>query len=189
VDADEHQDSHFQAVRKMAAGGDDSLVDAAETAPPACTACHGAHGMLAPSSPRFGQAMVARCSGCHEHYAETFDESYHGQATALGSEVVATCQDCHSAHRVYPASDPRSTVSQQHLLETCRKCHTDATASFAAFQPHADPSNRSKYPFVYWTYHLMTALLIGVFTFFGAHTALWLARLAREALRGTGGGD
>ncbi len=189
VAAKARQDVHYQAVRRLAS--ENGLVaDTVESAPPACTACHGAHGMLAPSAPQFGQSMVARCSTCHEHYAETFDESYHGQATALGSEAVATCQDCHSAHAVYPASDPRSTVAPDHLVETCRKCHPAATQRFAAFEPHADPGDRAKYPFVYWAYHLMTALLIGVFTFFGAHTALWLARLAKDAWWDTAeGGD
>ncbi len=187
VAAKARQDVHYQAVLKLASVGG-VVADTAESAPPSCTACHGAHGMLAPSSPQFKQRMVARCSTCHEHYAETFDETYHGQATALGSETVATCEDCHSAHSVFPASDPRSTVAPDHLMETCRQCHPAATQSFAAFEPHADPHNRAKYPFVYWAYHLMTALLIGVFVFFGAHTALWLARLAVDAWRGTAEG-
>jgi hypothetical protein len=144
--------------------------------------------MVGPADPEGPLRLLERCSECHEHYAETFDGTYHGQATALGSAAVATCQDCHSAHDVHPASDARSTVSEARLVETCQTCHPKATPSFAAFQPHADPHDREKYPLVYWVYTLMTALLIGVFTFFGTHTALWLARLAKDALdRPTGG--
>ena len=75
-------------------------------------------------------------------------------------------------------------VGDARLLETCQSCHPDATAGFALFQPHADHNDREQYPYVYWSYHLMTALLIGVFTVFGAHTALWLLRLTFDALRG-----
>jgi hypothetical protein len=114
-------------------------------------------------------------------------DSYHGQATTLGSQTVATCHDCHGAHGIYPPSDPRSTVSAENRLKTCQKCHTQATAGFALFQPHANPRDRAHYPFVYWAYHLMAALLIATFTLFGVHTLLWLARLGLDALRGTSG--
>jgi len=130
--------------------------------------------------------MAGQCSHCHEAYAESFADSYHGQATELGSERVATCHECHGAHDVYPASDPRSSVSEGRLLGTCRGCHPDATEGFALFQPHADHGDRDRYPYAYWAYHLMTALLIGTFTVFGAHTVLWLLRLSFDALRGSG---
>lgn len=154
-----------------------------EVGPPACTACHGAHGMLTPSTAGFAVAAAERCAGCHEEYAETFADSYHGQATRLGSERTAGCYDCHSAHAIHPASDPRSTVSEERLLETCRTCHPAATAGFTGFQPHADPHDVERYPIVAWSYRLMTALLVGVFGVFGAHTLLWLGRLTLDGLR------
>jgi hypothetical protein len=153
--------------------------------PPACSACHGADGILARSDTLFVETMVQRCSECHEPYAESFADSYHGQAHGLGSVAVASCQDCHGSHGIHPADDPRSLVGEARLLETCQSCHPDATAGFALFQPHADHSDREKYPYVYWSYHLMTALLIGVFTVFGAHTFFWLVRLGFDALRGS----
>jgi len=171
------QDAHATAVPGLTHAGP------REVGPPACTACHGAHGMLSPSAPGFTAAATTRCAVCHERYAETFADSYHGQAVRLGSEAVAGCHDCHSAHAVFPASDPRSTVSSERLLETCRACHPDASAGFARFQPHADPHDAGRYPYVAWSYRLMTALLIAVFAVFGAHTALWLARLGWDALR------
>ncbi|MCG6988464.1 MAG: hypothetical protein LJF06_09825 [Gemmatimonadetes bacterium] len=178
-------DVHGTAVAALAVPGARIPSGVSRAEPPACTACHGAHGMLTPSTPGFQAQMVQRCAHCHEPYAESFADSYHGQATTLGSQTVATCHDCHGAHGIYPASDPRSTVSPENRLNTCQKCHTQATASFALFQPHANPSDRTHYPFVYWAYHLMAALLIGTFTLFGVHTFLWLARLGLDALRGT----
>lgn len=171
------QDAHAAAVPELTHAGP------GEVGPPACTGCHGAHGMLVPSAPGFTAAATARCAECHERYGETFADSYHGQAVRLGSESVAGCYDCHSAHAVFPASDPRSTVSPGRLLETCRSCHPDASAGFALFQPHADPHDAERYPYVTWSYRLMTALLVGVFAVFGAHTALWLARLGWDALK------
>ena len=85
---------------------------------------------------------------------------------------------------ISPRSDPRSNVSEANLRATCRTCHETATAGFAKFQPHADHNDRERYPYVYWSYHLMTVLLLGTFTVFGVHTALWLARLGVDALRG-----
>jgi hypothetical protein len=141
--------------------------------------------MLVPSTPEFGIEITARCAHCHESYRESWADSYHGQAATLGSPVVATCAKCHGAHGIYPRSDPRSTVSEGKLLGTCQGCHAGATAGFTAFQPHADHNDRERYPFVYWSYHLMTTLLLGVFLVFGAHTFLWLVRLGFDALRGT----
>lgn len=149
-------------------------------APPSCTSCHGGHDMVAAS----GLAAVERCSQCHEHARETYIDSYHGQASALGSSVVATCAQCHGAHDIEPATDPSSMVSEARILETCRTCHPDAAEGFALFEPHADHNDREGNPYVYWAYHLMTALLIGVFLVFGAHTAFWLVRQAIDNLRG-----
>ena len=78
-------------------------------------------------------------------------------------------------------------VSEANLLETCQSCHPAATEGFALFQPHADHNDREHYPYTYWSYHLMTALLLGTFSFFGLHTALWLVRLSLNAFRGEDG--
>ena len=126
--------------------------------------------MLLPSDPGFGAGITARCAHCHESYRESWADSYHGQAATLGSPTVATCARCHGAHGIYPSSDARSMVSAENLLGTCRTCHANATAGFTQFQPHADHKDRERYPFVYWSYHLMTALLVG--TFFGVYPAI-----------------
>lgn len=182
-------DAHGTAVPRLASEEDHSVyldVDA-HLDPPACTGCHGSHGMLTPTAPDFSLQMAERCSRCHEDYSESFADSYHGQATELGSDKVATCYHCHGAHDILPSSETGSRVSEANLLGTCQSCHPDATAGFALFQPHADHSDRENYPYTYWAYHLMTALLIGTFTAFGIHTALWVVRLGIEAVRGDSG--
>jgi hypothetical protein len=181
-------DVHGGVVPELSTPGGRVPEGASRAEPPACSGCHGYHDMVAPAGAGFRREMVERCAHCHEPYAESFADSYHGQATTLGSEIVATCADCHGSHGILPASDPRSSVSDERRLDTCRTCHEQATAGFALFQPHADHNDRERYPFVYWSYHLMTTLLIGVFIVFGTHTALWLARLGFDALRGTSRG-
>ena len=183
------EDAHARAVPEVAVPGGRVPEGASRAEAPSCTACHGAHGITRPSEASFRSGMIERCSHCHERYRESFADSYHGQAAALGSAAVATCNDCHGSHGIHPASDPRSTVSEARLLGTCQTCHPSATAGFAEFQPHADHTDRERYPYVYWSYHLMTALLVGTFTLFGIHTVLWLGRLGIDALRGTPGGS
>lgn len=146
--------------------------------PPTCTTCHGTHAMLRAGGDAFALAATRKCTECHERYADTFGDSYHGQATELGSPVAATCADCHGAHDILPASDPRSKVAKANLVATCGQCHKEASASFVEFQPHADPHDAAKNPILYWVYRFMTLLLIGVLSVFGLHTLLWLSRVA-----------
>lgn len=177
-------DIHGQVLPGLATPGGRVPEGASRAEAPACTACHGFHGMLTPSQPGFAREMIERCAHCHEPYRESFADSYHGQAAILGSQNVATCHDCHGSHGVYPSSDSRSMVSEANLLGTCQSCHPKATAGFALFQPHADHHDRENYPYVYWSYHIMTLLLLGTFTVFGIHTFLWVARLGVNALKG-----
>jgi hypothetical protein len=100
----------------------------------------------------------------------------------LGSGAAASCADCHSAHRIRPADDPRSTVAPANLQETCGNCHPAATAGFLTFDPHADHHDRDN-PLVYWTYTFMTLLLVGTMSFFGLHTILWMIRLSIDKRR------
>ena len=85
-----------------------------------------------------------------------------------------------------PASNPASTISPENRVRTCQKCHAEASAKFASFDPHANRHDVKRNP-VYWTAaKFMEWLLIGVFTFFGLHTVLWLGRLWIEKFRRKG---
>ena len=89
---------------------------------------------------------------------------------------VAACYDCHGHHNVFPASDPRSHLSKTNILATCQKCHPGATMGFTEYEPHANPLDGKNYPVLHGTFLFMTALLVGVFVFFGGHTLSWLFR-------------
>ena len=148
--------------------------------PPACTDCHGGHGMVVHPDSTLERTAFERCAECHEHEDGSYIDSYHGQAVQLGSGKAAACADCHSAHRIMPADNPRSTVAAANLQTTCGNCHKETTAGFLSFDPHAAHHDRSN-PLVYWTYKFMTLLLIGTMSFFGLHTILWMIRLGIEA--------
>ena len=53
------------------------------------------------------------------------------------------------------------------------------TTSFAQYDPHADRHNRARNPLLFYASKFMEALLIGVFAFFGIHTALWASRAVK----------
>jgi cytochrome b subunit of formate dehydrogenase/nitrate/TMAO reductase-like tetraheme cytochrome c subunit len=152
---------------------------------PVCISCHESHGIRRVETPDFRLGVVTECSNCHAAEAPTYRDSFHGQATELGFVASAKCSDCHTPHLNLPKSDPHSSVNPKNVVKTCAKCHPNATANFATFQPHADPHNKKTSPQIYYVYnYLMRWLLIGVFAFFGLHTLLWLQRSIVALVRG-----
>lgn len=143
---------------------------------PVCTDCHTAHEIIHPDEATFKLASDDRCGKCHEDRLEHYQETFHGKALALGRSNVAACFDCHGHHDIVPVSDPDSRLSRERKVETCRQCHPSAGANFAEYIAHADHTNRKDYPFLFWTFVFMTAIVIGTFSFFGLHTALWVVR-------------
>jgi hypothetical protein len=108
-----------------------------------CVTCHGAHGIKRASDPRspvYPTSEIRLCSKCHSdaNYMKKFNPglptdqfekyktSVHGQRILIGDIKVATCSDCHSAHAIFPANDPRSTVFASSLPATCARYHSDA---------------------------------------------------------------
>lgn len=153
---------------------------------PMCIDCHEAVShKAAPADIRvFSMQMVNTCTQCHEKQKPTYRDTFHGQATALDYKLAATCADCHTPHHNLPASDPRSSVHVANVVQTCATCHTNATASFASFNPHPEPNNPEKGGLTYWVNTFMKWLLFCVFGFFGIHTVLWLQRSVVAMIRG-----
>ncbi|MBI2924664.1 MAG: hypothetical protein HYY24_03045 [Verrucomicrobia bacterium] len=156
------------------------LLAKGEPSAPVCSDCHTAHEIEPPTGSHFKALSDQRCGECHQDRLTHYRDTYHGKAMALGkpnvAPDVAACYDCHGHHDVLPASNPVSRLSPANIVGTCQQCHPGATASFTKYVPHANPLDRQNYPALHLTFVLMTALLIGVFAFFGAHTALWLFR-------------
>ncbi len=156
---------------------------------PVCVDCHSAHGIVRIDKPGWLIGVVGECGKCHKHLYETYFDTYHGKVTRLGFDVAAKCSDCHTAHDMRPATDPQSSVNPVNLVATCGRCHQGSNQNFIKYYPHGDPRQRLKYPKLYWPWLFMTTLLVGVMSFFGLHTALWVTRIVIDHRRGAGSSE
>lgn len=162
---------------------------------PTCISCHTSHQIQRADVPRWQLEVISECGTCHKESRTTYKDSYHGKITALGFTRVAKCADCHGSHDIQKKSDPRSRVSDKRLIETCSSCHPGANENFVKFICHADPTNKEKYPILFYTLFFMTGLLVAVFGFFTVHTVLlwlprsWIERLKNKKKKEYIGGD
>lgn len=110
---------------------------------PTCETCHGSHNILSSSnsnSPIYPSNVPFLCGKCHkegspvqlqrnipqDRILENYSESIHGEGLLRkGLIVSATCVSCHSAHRILPHTDSRSTISRSNIAATCSKCHAN----------------------------------------------------------------
>ncbi|MHC4224234.1 MAG: formate dehydrogenase subunit gamma, partial [Planctomycetota bacterium] len=74
-------------------------------------------------------------------------------------------------------TDPASTLSRDNVVETCGQCHSGSHRRFAGYLTHATHHDKEKYPWLFWSFWIMTSLLVGTLGFFLLHTAAWLVRL------------
>jgi hypothetical protein len=174
---------HQPIKAKFAQGQHGKLRNEGNLAAPGCTDCHSAHEIKRHDAPGFQTAVIEQCGNCHADYLTTYRDTFHGQVTKLGYAKVATCASCHTAHEILPAGNPASTIAPANRIRTCQQCHAGASAKFASFDPHANRHDRARNPLYWYAATFMEWLLIGVFAFFGVHTAFWLARLWIEKYR------
>jgi cytochrome b subunit of formate dehydrogenase len=104
-----------------------------------CVSCHGGvHQILAadnPNSPVFHRNIPNTCGACHKEKFVmratgistqvyfSYEKSVHGEAVAHGSMKAAVCTDCHGAHDILMAGNPKSPVFKFNVPATCGKCH------------------------------------------------------------------
>ena len=157
-----------------------------------CSDCHGLHLVPALKGEESKAVQFRKefhtevCQKCHADKemmernkvfliaTQTYQESYHGKVEGLGYPgLVAGCADCHGFHSILPPSDPQSLTSDARLVETCGKCHSGANENFVKWLPHATHDDPEQEPVLYWTFVLMTSLLVSVFGVFWLHTVLW----------------
>jgi len=149
-----------------------------------CSDCHTTHDIQSPAQASTKVAITQNCGNCHVESYRTYIQTYHGQVHRLGYAYTAKCSDCHSAHNAQRVSDPAARVHPNNRLATCQQCHKNATPGFVTFQPHATSHDFARYPQVWIATKFMVALLVGVFVFFWAHTALWFYREYRDRKEG-----
>ncbi len=141
-----------------------------------CSDCHTTHDIESPSLDSTRLVITKNCGNCHEAELKSYMGTYHGQVNTLGYAYTAKCFDCHGNHGIQRVNDPKSTVYPANRLDTCRQCHMGATEGFLTFSPHGNTHDFKRYPYMWLTSKFMIALLIGVFAFFWAHSALWFYR-------------
>jgi Cytochrome c3 len=179
---------HQQVYSRFSGSQHGQLRQAGNSAAPTCIDCHSAHRIQDHGATKWQVDVIKECGTCHQDFIKSYRDTYHGQVTQLGFTRVATCNSCHGAHEVLPASNPKSMISPENRVTTCRSCHPGANANFAAYKPHGNPHDRQGDPILYFTRLFMQLLLAGVFSFFGFHTLLWLIRSLKEVKARRGGG-
>ncbi len=147
---------------------------------PNCAGCHSSHTIGYVERDQFITEVTDQCGSCHQHLSDTYFQTMHGKAYTLGYLKAAKCSDCHGAHEILAVNDPKSSVGLHNIVATCQKCHEDANMRFTGYLTHATHHDPVKYPILFYTYWAMTALLVGVFAFFGLHTLIWLPRSFRQ---------
>lgn len=149
---------------------------------PLCADCHEAHNILPPESEAFRTSILDLCSRCHGDRSQTYLDGYHGKAFLLGEEKAAVCTDCHGGHKILPASDPHSMVSEQNKLATCQQCHPTANQNFAGFNIHMNPRDPRDgiWTFLFWLAYVL--LIAAVFGFAAVHTTLYVYRGIKDGL-------
>lgn len=121
---------------------------------PVCTDCHSEHDILSIQdlkSKVYATKIAELCVRCHDNLAlsrqygfltsrmKTYSETFHGTASKFGETRVANCASCHGFHDIRPSSDPKSSINQANLPQTCGKCHPGASRRFAEGQIHVIP--------------------------------------------------
>jgi thiosulfate reductase cytochrome b subunit len=149
-----------------------------------CSDCHTTHEVQDPGKDSTRLVITKNCGTCHSDNLKTYTGTYHGQVNTLGYAYTAKCFDCHGSHAIKRVEDPKSMVHPDNRLQTCQKCHKDASAGFVTFSPHGNTHDYKNYPMMWLTSKFMIALLAGVFLFFWTHSALWFYREYRDRKEG-----
>jgi cytochrome b subunit of formate dehydrogenase len=111
-----------------------------ETSAPDCIYCHKTN--ITESSEKSKSELKIEqeklCLSCHlddpeikkrttpsAGFIQAYDNSVHGRAVHQGNSDAADCIDCHKAHDVIKAIDPRSSVNRMNISSTCGSCHAE----------------------------------------------------------------
>lgn len=149
---------------------------------PTCVDCHGTHKIPDPRTAAFLVRSPQLCATCHadaelmakygisREVFNTYVADFHGTTVAIFSRTApdqpsntALCIDCHGVHNIIAVDDPESPVVKTNLVETCRKCHPGADASFVgAWTSHYSP-RPERYPLtflvnLFYTFFIPTVL-------------------------------
>ena len=149
-----------------------------------CSDCLSTHGIAEPHDAAGRVEVSQNCGNCHAESEQSYMQTYHGKITRLGYGETAKCYDCHGSHAIKRADDPLSKVHNGNRLETCQQCHTEATEGYVTFQPHGTTNDFERFPEMWLASKFMIGLLLGTFSFFWLHSALWFYREYQDRKHG-----
>ncbi len=172
----------FNQYQDSVHGG--ALFEEGDANVPTCTDCHGVHDVAGPSSEeRFHLFSPLLCAECHAdkelmtqygvstHVFETYVSDFHGTTVILFENTTPdqetnkpVCVDCHGVHNMKEVDDPESKVIKDNLLDTCQKCHPDASNNFpTSWLNHYQPTP-NRHPMVYYVnlfYKILIPFTVG----------------------------
>jgi cytochrome b subunit of formate dehydrogenase len=145
---------------------------------PTCIDCHNEHLIKQHQDPTAAITPEHRarelCGDCHTNpeliskygitpgVVETYLDSYHGWAVSRGSDLVATCTDCHNVHEIRSPLDSLSTVHTANVVGTCARCHPGSSERFAQSYTHAGAlAPRGPHAWVRSIYLWLIAVVLG----------------------------
>ncbi len=168
---------HSQVANEFVQSVHGQAVERGVSQAPVCTDCHGIHTIKPHMDARSTLGTTA-CAQCHQGVRLTqefgvqadrvssYEDSYHGMARKLGSQVAADCASCHGVHNILPSSNPKSMIHRNNLVQTCGQCHIGAGEKFAIGTVHLDvPAAKDvgsiATRWVRWIYLILISLTIG----------------------------
>ncbi len=140
---------HEEQVAAYSRGFHAKAITSGDKNAASCTDCHGGvHEILAASDPNskvHHNNIPATCGACHGQKfvmersglsAQTFvnyQQSVHGKSIAKnGESKAAVCTDCHEAHEILAATNPKSGIFKFNVPNTCAECHDNVKQEFMA---------------------------------------------------------
>ncbi|MCC7493589.1 MAG: hypothetical protein IT204_14640 [Fimbriimonadaceae bacterium] len=161
---------YVQSVHAQTAATGDQQV-------PLCQDCHGSHYITphdeleSSTNPANVPATCARCHAdstvmasfnAQTNVVQTFETSFHGEKSALGSREAAVCTSCHGTHDIRRHEDPLSRVNPARVAVTCGQpsCHPGAGPQFAQAFSHQVPTTATA-PVVFWVSWFYRLAIVG----------------------------
>jgi formate dehydrogenase gamma subunit len=168
---------HSQVANEFVQSVHGQAVERGVSQAPVCTDCHGIH-TIKPHTDARAMLGTTACAQCHQGVRLTqefgiqgdrvssYEDSYHGMARKLGSQVAADCASCHGVHNILASSNPKSMIHRDNLVKTCGQCHIGAGEKFAMGNVHLDvpaaqDAGSVATRWVRWIYLILISLTIG----------------------------
>ena len=174
---------HAPVYKVYAASVHGRAADAGNADVPVCTDCHRAHDIADPRDGFLSLRTPEICGRCHtnakmmEKYklstkvVDTYLQDFHGMSATLQrsgkgekKNFAAVCTDCHGVHDIQKSTDPSSHTIRANLVQTCQKCHKDASQNFPdSWLSHYEPTAQkaSLVWMVQVFYKLMIPFMVG----------------------------